>query len=242
MADGANEVPTVSEETLRAAADDLRQLVGSLPAEALTLALTHTSWVDDRELSYARLAFLGDRVLGLGVAEALYRSMSRADVGRLAKVQSQAVSGRACAVVAVSLQLDIRLEQMVPPDLDGAIDVATLLASERALSSITEAVIGSCYFEFGFQTTVDATVAAFQPHIDLARSELIDFKSALQEDLAQDGRTVRYKLVGEEGPAHARVFSVAARVEDEEVGRGSGTTKKNAEQAAAAEALEARKD
>ena len=81
-------------------------------------------------------------------------------------------------------------------------------------------------------------MAAFAAEIELASERLLDFKSALQELLARDGARVSYEVTGEAGPAHERVFEVAARVDGELVGRGSGRSKKAAEQAAAEEALE----
>src|SRR5437016_82059 len=72
-------------------------------------ALTHSSWVEHRADSYGRLAFLGDSVLGLAIAEHLFRRFSRADIGRLSKVHGQAVSGRACAEVALALGVAERL-------------------------------------------------------------------------------------------------------------------------------------
>ncbi|HEX6117407.1 MAG TPA: putative dsRNA-binding protein, partial [Solirubrobacterales bacterium] len=111
-------------------------------------------------------------------------------------------------------------------------------ASERAMASITEAVIGACYFEHGYERTAAATVAAFEPEIELATETVLDFKSALQERLARRGVRVTYAVVDESGPPHNRRFEVEARVEGEAAGSGSGPSKKAAEQAAAAEALE----
>ena len=78
----------------------LTELIDSLPEDLRQRAVTHSSWVDHRADSYGRLAFLGDAVLGLALAEYLYRRFERADIGRLTKVHGQAVSGRACVEVA----------------------------------------------------------------------------------------------------------------------------------------------
>ena len=80
-------------------------------------------------------------------------------------------------------------------------------------------------------------MAAFEPQIELASGTLLDFKSALQERLAREGRTVSYAIVEESGPPHDRHFRVEARVGGEVLGHGAGASKKAAEQAAAAEAL-----
>jgi ribonuclease-3 len=222
----------------RSGPDHLRQLLDSLPSDLRRQALSHSSWVEHRADSYGRLAFLGDSVLGLAVAEHLFREHPRSDIGRLTKVHGQAVSGRACAEVAEALDVPDLLKESAPLELEGGIDVASLLASERALASICEAVIGACYLHHGFEATARATIAAFSDQIEMASEKLLDFKSALQERLARGGTRVRYEVTDEVGPPHDRLFEVAASVNGEVIGRGSGRSKKAAEQAAASEALE----
>ena len=218
----------------------LAELIESLPDDLRRKAVTHSSWVDHRADSYGRLAFLGDGVLGLAVAEHLYRRFERADIGRLTKVHGQAVSGRACVEVAEALGLPARLREAAPPDPEGGIEPEELLASERAVASVCEAMIGACYLHHGFQATAEATAAAFAPQVELASETLLDFKSALQEQLAREGANVTYEVVHEAGPPHDRSFEVAALCDAEVIGRGEGRSKKAAEQAAAAEALERR--
>ena len=108
------------------------------------------------------------------------------------------------------------------------------------MASLCEAAIGACYLHHGFEATTEATVAAFAEQIEIATEELLDFKSALQEQLAREGSRVTYDVTREEGPPHDRRFEVAARVDSAVIGRGEGRSKKAAEQAAAAEALERR--
>jgi ribonuclease III len=225
-----------------AGTERLRELIDELPAELRERTLTHSSWVSDRPASYGRLAFLGDSVLGLAVAEHLFRLWPDADIGRLTKIHGQAVSGRACAAVAVRLEIPERLTELAPESSDGGIDAETLLASERALSSLCEAAIGACYLHHGFAETAAATVAAFEAEIEIATEHLLDYKSALQETLARDGARVTYEVTGEAGPPHERRFEVSATVGDEVVGTGSGLSKKAAEQEAAARALEHLRD
>jgi ribonuclease-3 len=218
----------------------LADLIEALPVDLKQRAVTHSSWTEHRADSYGRLAFLGDGVLGVAVAEHLFRRFRRADIGRLTKVHGQAVSGRACAEVAERLGLPAMLRAAAPSDLEGGISADALLASERALASVCEAMIGACYLHHGFETTSEATVAAFAEQIDLASETLLDFKSALQELLAREGSRVTYDVTREVGPPHERRFEVAARVDAQVIGRGEGRSKKAAEQAAAAEALERR--
>jgi ribonuclease-3 len=216
----------------------LRELIASLPEEERRRALTHSSWVAHRADSYGRLAFLGDSVLGLAVAEHLFRRFPRSDIGRLTKVHGQAVSGRACAAVAAELGLPEGLGANAPPARAGGIDVDALLASERALASLCEAAIGACYLHHGFEATTEATVAAFSEQIEIASVELLDYKSALQELLAREGSRVRYEVTSEAGPPHDRSFVVAAMVDHDVIGTGNGRSKKAAEQEAAQAAME----
>lgn len=216
----------------------LASLLDELPLTLRRQALTHSSWVEHRADSYGRLAFLGDGVLGLAVAEHLFRRFPRADIGRLTKMHGQAVSGRACAEVAGRLEIPELLRVAAPERLDGGIGVDSLLASERALASVCEAVIGAAYLHHGFELTAEATLAAFADEIEIACERLLDFKSALQERLARRGARVCYEVTGDSGPAHDRLFAVEATVDGDPIGRGEGRSKKAAEQAAAEQALE----
>ena len=218
----------------------LRALIDGLPDDLRRRAVTHSSWVDQRADSYGRLAFLGDGVLGLAIAEHLFVRSPRADIGRLTKVHGQVVSGRACAEVAADLRLPELMAEVEPDRVDGGIELEGLLASERALASVCEAVIGACYLHHGFERTAPAIVAAFARQVELASETLLDFKSALQERVARSGGRVRYEVTSEAGPPHDRSFEVGVTVDGEVVGGGTGRSKKAAEQAAAAAALERR--
>ncbi len=113
-----------------------------------------------------------------------------------------------------------------------------LLATERVLASVIEAVIGACYLEAGYERTAAAVVEAFGPEIEQALEHPLDFKSALQELLARRGTEVSYEIAGEEGPPHDKTFEVVAKVDGRALGRGRGRSKKHAEQEAAREAVE----
>ena len=107
--------------------------------------------------------------------------------GRLTKIRAQAVSGRSCRAVAERLGLPERLRTAAPADVSPA-SVDALLATERVLASVIEAVIGACYLAYGFETTAAAVREAFAPEIEQALERPADFKSALQERLARRGR------------------------------------------------------
>ena len=112
------------------------------------------------------------------------------------------------------------------------------MSTERVLASVIEAVIGACYLAFGYEKTAEAVVDAFAPEIDHALEHSVDYKSALQERLARRGAVVSYAVIDEQGPPHDRMFSISATVDGVEIGRGSGRSKKDAEQEAAQAALE----
>jgi ribonuclease-3 len=215
----------------------LRSLLDELPDELMGPVFTHSSWTDRRSASYERLAYLGDSVLALAVSAYLYPRFNaeRFGAGRLTKIRAQAVSGRSCRAVAERLGLDQRLLDAAPAH--AASGAETLVAAERVLASVIEAVIGACFLAFGYERTAEAVVQAFEPEIDGALERSVDFKSTLQEFLARRGAVVVYDVVGEDGPPHDRVFSVSALIEGEEVGRGRGRSKKDAEQEAAQAAL-----
>jgi ribonuclease-3 len=215
----------------------LAELFAETPEELRRQALSHSSWVDKRTESYGRLAFLGDSVLGLSVATLLFEGHPDADIGELTKILNQAVSGRACAEVARGMELPQLLSREAPDQGDG-LPVNTLLASERTLASVCEAVIGATYMAHGFERTSEAVVEAFGDEIEQASRERMDFKSELQERLARDGDTVDYEISSEDGPPHDRRFEIRATVDGDELGVGSGRSKKEAEQAAARIALE----
>jgi len=176
--------------------------------------------------------------LGLSVSTHLYPRLDQptAGAGRLTKARAQAVSGKSCRAVAERLDIPARLLAAAPAE-GGAPAAELLVETERVLASVIEAVIGACYLHHGFELTAEAVVEAFQPEIEEALDHPADHKSSLQERLARRGATVHYEVTAEDGPPHDRTFEVAAIVDGEEVARGSGRSKKDAEQHAAASAL-----
>ncbi|MEJ7788044.1 MAG: ribonuclease III domain-containing protein [Solirubrobacteraceae bacterium] len=219
--------------------DKLRGLLDDLPEVLYNQVFTHASWSERRSDNYSRLAFLGDSVLGLAVTTWLYPRLEaeRFGAGRLTKIRAQAVSGPACREVAERLGVPERLTANAPEGVGHAAE--TLVETERVLASITEAIIGACYLHLGYEQTAEAVVEAFQPEIEEALANPVDFKSTLQERLARRGALVEYDIAAENGPPHERIFDVVAMVEGSEVGRGSGRSKKHAEQEAAKRALDA---
>ena len=124
---------------------------------------THSSWTGRRADSYERLAFLGDSVLGLAITTHLYPRLEAEayGAGRLTKIRAQTVSGRACRAVAERLGVPDRLRAAAPPGATTTVE--SLIATERVLASVIEAVIGACYLEFGYEPTAEAVVARSRP-------------------------------------------------------------------------------
>jgi ribonuclease-3 len=209
-------------------------LVDELPPELLQQALTHSSWVEERSLSYERLEFLGDSVLGLAIAAYLYEHFPGQPEGRLAKLKAYVVSRRSCAVVANRLGLQELVLRRAPGD---EAQRAELAANPVALGNILEALIGAVYLERGFATAGAGVVEAFREQVFYGETYHVDYKSTLQEVLAAADQVARYRLIKEEGPPHLKVFTSDVSVEGVVRGRGSGRSIKSSEQEAAREAL-----
>jgi ribonuclease-3 len=228
--------PTRRREPPEALATTLEPLLEELPEDLARQAFTHSSWADHRGESYERLAFLGDVVLSLALSTHIYPRFENFGAGRLTKLRAQSVSREACAQVARDIGVPERLERVAPSDTGQSAEA--LIASDRILASICEAVIGAAYLAFGWDRVAPAVVESFSEQIDEALANPVDFKSELQERLARHADTVDYEIESEDGPPHDRRFVALAVVRGEELGRGEGKTKKAAEQSAAERALD----
>jgi ribonuclease III len=215
----------------------LGRLSDALPPERREHVFTHTSWAPDRSSSYERLEFLGDSVLELAIARALYDRFPDASEGRLAKIRAHVVSRQSCAAVARELGLGdalaARAQDVPQPELH------RISLSRNVLAALLEAAIAAVYLEQGFEVVEPAIVEAFDGRIEYARTGHVDSKTELQEALARSGRIVQYEVLTVEGPPHERRFVCAALIDGVQLGEGRGSTKKAAEQEAAAQALEA---
>ena len=175
-------------------------------------------------------------MLGLVVARALYERHPDFPEGKLAKIRARVVSRESCAAVARELDLGQRLTEQA---LDVSGDELTRLASNRnVLAALVEAVLAALFLEHGFEAVEQPIVAAFAGQIEYALTSHIDYKTELQERLAQLDRRVSYSVLETEGPPHERLFTSAAQIDGEQAGVGRGRSKKEAEQAAAREVLE----
>jgi ribonuclease III len=177
-------------------------------------------------------------VLELAIARALYEGHPEFSEGRLAKIRSHVVSRQSCAVVSRELGLGERFLKTGQGVLADD-ELQRLSRNRNVLADLLEAALGALFLAHGFEKIEQAVVAAFSGRITYALTTFVDHKTELQEALARKGRSVRYDVLEAEGPPHDRRFTCAAVVDGDELGRGSGQTKKAAEQEAAKEALAA---
>lgn len=211
-------------------------LAERLPRELLLWALTHSSWVSERTGSYERLEFLGDSVLGLAIAAALFERHPEKEEGDLARMKAFVVSRASCVEVAKRIGVGRLILEYGPASQQKREEAAD---SRSILGNMLEALIGACFIGHGYERTAAAVASAFDEQMTFALTGHVDYKTTLQERLAPRGRQPGYRVVGEEGPAHARRFTSEVSVDGKVVGRGAGTTIKMSEQQAAREALAA---
>ena len=216
----------------------LRELLDALPPDLARNVFTHASWTPKRADSYERLAFLGDSVLSLAITSHIFPRLEaeRFGAGELTKIRAQTVSGRSCRAVAERLGVPERLAAAAPAG--AAATVPNLVSTERVLASITEAVIGACYLTFGYEPVAEAVVEAFQSGARRTRSSTRSTSNPrCRSGWPGAARWSATRSSARAGPPHDRTFTIAARIGEEEIGRGVGRSKKDAEQAAAQEAL-----
>jgi len=200
----------------------------------LERALTHRSWAFENGgvQPNERLEFLGDAVLGLVVADEIFHAHPDQQEGRLAKVRAAAVKSESLAAVARGFGLGAYLKLGRGEVGSGGHDKDSILADGL------EAVIGAVYLDQGFATAYDLVQRLFAETLsELAeRGAALDYKTSLQElAAARHGALPRYE-VSERGPDHLKTFTARVLVNDRDVGRGEGRSKKQAEQRAAREA------
>lgn len=198
----------------------------------LTTALTHASARNSPGLSYQRLEFLGDRVLGLVIAEMLLAAFPEAAEGELAQRFTALVRNETCAEVARALDLGpaIRL---------GAGEAQSGGRKKTAiLGDVCEAVIGALYLDGGLDAAKGVIAGHWRDRMATLAGSMRDAKTTLQEWAQGKGlATPNYAIVGRSGPDHAPRFAVEVRVETLEPCRGEGGTRREAEQDAATAVL-----
>src|SRR3954454_19851426 len=161
----------------------LLSLLEKLPEDLASQAFTHSSWTDQRQHSYERLAFLGDSVLNISVSQVLFPRFSSSSAGKLTKIRAQAVSRRSCVDVAREMGIPEHVREAAPKGYEH--QAGRLVDAESVLAEAVEAVVGACFVEVGFARTSEAVAEAFAPQVEWALDHHSDFKSELQERLAQ---------------------------------------------------------
>jgi ribonuclease-3 len=199
--------------------------------DLLDRALTHSSAISPGkriEHSYQRLEFLGDRVLGLVVADMLYRRLPKANEGELSRSLNSLVRKETCAAIARQLDLGSELNL-------GESEARTGGAKKDAiLGDVAEAVIGAVYCDGGLGRAFEIIERLFGEHIDQAGNERADAKTALQEWAQGRGlEPPTYSEVERTGPDHAPEFTIAVTLDGFGQSVATGPSKKLAEHKAA---------
>lgn len=201
--------------------------------EFLLRALTHSSISSATRPDNQRLEFLGDRVLGLVMAEALLSADRAASEGQLAPRFNALVRREACADVARELGLGDVLKLGRSEMMSGG------RRKEALLADAMEAVIAAVYLDGGFEAARAFVLRLWGKRIDAVEADARDAKTALQEWAQARGQTPpAYNELGREGPDHAPVFTVEVRLASGEAASAKAGSKRQAEQSAARSLLE----
>ena len=199
-------------------------------------ALTHSSYAAEHAdaSSYERLEFLGDAVLELATTDLVFAAMPDQPEGDMTKIRAAVVDEQTLAAIARAWGLDALARLGVGEDRSGG------RGRDSILSDLVESLLGAVYLDGGYDEAYEVIRRHWSPLIDerLARPDVSDPRSWLQELLARTGRTVEFTF-DRSGPDHATVFTASATVDGAVVGRGTGGSKKAAAIAAASDALAA---
>lgn len=233
--------PASAPATIDPARDaQLTDLEGKLGARfrdrlLLSLALQHGSYGQGggHQENYERLELLGDAVLSLVVCDHLYHQYPDAPEGDLAKLRARIVSEPWLARIATALDLGRYILLGKGEEKAGGRNRPALLAD------VLEAVLGAVYIDSGFGVAHAVASQLLQDAFDELALPSEDYKSTLQELLQERERRIpRYRINSQEGPDHAKVFVATVEAGGRVLGEGRGPSKKQAEQAAAQEALQ----
>jgi len=194
-------------------------------------AFTHSSYCNENPSvsDYERLEFLGDAVLELIISDYLYKER-HLEEGKMTKMRATYVCESACATYARDLKFmdDIKMGNSEEE------------ANETILADVFEAFIGAMYLDLGFEEAKRIVLDIILKYINKNINFLKDYKSELQELVQTVKKSVTYEVIKEEGPSHNKTFTCVAIVDGIKMGTGIGSSKKNAEQEAARQALSKR--
>ena len=200
-------------------------------------ALTHSSYANERWhnslLSNERLEFLGDSVLGMLVADYLYRTFPDRPEGELTRMRADMVCEQTLAAVANRIGLGQHLMLGHGEEQGGGRSRNSILADAM------ESVIAACFLDGGLEAALKVVQQFILVEVPVTRLHNVDYKTQLQELVQQKkNQVLSYALVGQSGPDHDKQFDVEVSLNGTVVGKGSGRSKKRAEQDAARAAIE----
>lgn len=198
--------------------------------DLLILALTHSSYANEHNVECnERLEYLGDAVLELAMSNYLYHKFSL-DEGVLSKNRAKAVCEEALNVYASKINLPNYLLLGNGEEHSGGRSRPAIIADAF------EAVLGAIFLDSNFETVYTVVEKIILPYYEIV-TQIKDYKSIFQEKVQADKRTLHYEIVKDEGPANDKYYEAVVYMDKILMGRGSGKTKKEAEQNAAKEAL-----
>lgn len=207
----------------------------------LVLAFVHRSYVNESRdiiLHNERLEFLGDAVLGMLVAEYLYRHLPSTPEGDLSYLRSRLVEASSCVTYVTKLDVISfillgRGERMN----DGR-------GRDSIMADLFEAIMGAIFLDGGVEASKKFLFTNFTPEIDaILKTPLRNWKALLQDYCQKKHqRAPIYKVLSETGPDHSKIFKISVYLDEVEMGHGEGASKKEAQQAAAADAFSKVKD
>ncbi len=203
-------------------------------------ALAHSSYANERWhdslKSNERLEFLGDSVLGMLVAEYLYRSFPHRPEGELTRMRADMVCERSLALIAARIGLGGHILLGKGEEQGGG------RSRDSILADAVESVIAACYLDGGMDAARQFVDRFVLDHVPVKGLHNMDYKTALQEQVQQKrNQVLSYVLVEETGPDHDKHFRVEVTLNGQTIGSGVGSSKKRAEQDAARAALETMK-
>ncbi len=201
-------------------------------------ALTHSSYANehwhDSLRSNERLEFLGDSILGMVVAEHLYRNFPDRPEGELTRMRADMVCETSLARIADQLELGKHLLLGNGEEQGGGRNRPSILADA------VESVIAASFLDGGMAAAEGIIRRFVLSHVPVSKLQNLDYKTTLQELVQQKkNQILSYQMVGEKGPDHDKEFFVEVSLNGTVVGKGSGSSKKRAEQDAARVAMEA---
>jgi len=203
----------------------------------LKAALTHSSYANENKKSKAvsneRLEFLGDSVLGVTVSALIYANNPKMPEGQMTRLRAELVCERSLASLAVTFGLGKCLLLGRGEEKGGGRTRPSILADA------VEAVLAAIYLDGGFEPVRKLITEHLTSQAERMQLENFDYKTALQEVVQEkSGQVISYHTIDESGPDHMKSFTVEVRLNDAFLGRGSGKSKKEAEQTAAKSALQ----